>query len=219
MAYPVASGSVLQLTLRGILLDQVVMTIFHYQLDPTSPSLLDGAAALDNFFTQIAAGGDMLNDYGDAMPTEWVSDEIDLQWIWTPRYVKKTYANPFPNGNSGSSTTVCNLACAMEIRGETANKRSVGIKHLPGVGGGDATAGFLTPAYLATAAAIKAQCQASVVAAGRTYNPIIYGRERQAFTKCGKTYPFLPQLSTRITNASLNDTVRVMRRRTVGIGI
>lgn len=217
MAYAITSGSVVQMTLRGILFDQVVMTTFHYRLDLTGP-LANGGVALDDINTQLQGVGNMLDDYSAAMPPEWVSDDYDLQWIYPLRFVKRTYTNGFPNG-TGIGTTMTNASAALLVRGEAATKRSVATKHLPGVGGGSINAGMLSGAYLAGAGAIKAQVQANVVAAGRTYTPIIWGRPRAAFTKCGRDFPALDPLYTPITNAVLQDTARVQRRRTVGLGI
>lgn len=218
MADPIDVGWVLQCNFRGDLFGQMCITTFNYMVD----ALPGGGApsnvlALTQFDTAIEVAGNLVPDYMDCMPVNYNLLAVDLQWISPLRYRKVSFTNAAGPGN-GSVTTTPNLAAVITLVGERATRRSIANKHLPGLGGGDITDGFIDVAVRPMYLPILAQAQADVVAAGTTYKPIIYGRFIAPFMKCGVLQPGQAELKTPIVNGFLNATARVMRRRTVGVG-
>lgn len=217
MAYPINPNDVMMATLRGFLFGQEVMTTLHYRSAVGSPIVTNGSVALDDIFTQMDLPGGICEDFIASMPPQFGEFKLDLQWIYPLRYRKQTYT-PTTTIGTGDATTVTNLAASIEIHGQEASKRSRCVKHIPGVGGDSCDTGFLTAAYKANLVGYVAELQADITAGGHSYEPIIWGKPRSAYTQCGRDYPALPALRTDIYGASIGDTVRVQRGRTVGVG-
>lgn len=218
MAYPINSNDVFQVTIRGFMFGQLVMTTLHYRYAPGSPVITNGSTALDDIFGQLDLGGDVLDDLSTILPPQLGSIEVDLQWVYPLRYRRQTYL-PSNTAGLGTATTVGNVDAVMTLFGETATRRSIANKHLP-CSPDDCDQGLMTAAYKLAATAYVAQVQADLnPGAGlRFYEPIIWGRPQVAFTKCGVDHPALPALRTDVAGAFIQDTSRVMRRRTVGAG-
>lgn len=219
MAYPVSQNSVCQLTYKGTLFNQVVMNTFHYRLEQSGGIVADGAAFLDDFFEVL----NIPDGFNTLLMKTWsqaiVNVTVDMQWIDVDRFVKKEQV-VVGAGNAAWVTAVTNLAATIELRGDMADKRGRGIKHLPGIGGTAVNAGKLEPAVVAAVRNFGEIAIIPVVVAQRTMNPIIFGRARPGYTKPdGTVMPPLPKSYRPITAFSVPDTVRVMRRRTVGVGI
>lgn len=219
MADPIAVGWVLSATFRGELFNQLVMTTFNYEVTEVpgggAPSNI---LAITQFNTAFLAPGDMIDDYTNAMPVEYNLVAMDYQWIAPLRYRKVSKFDAAGPGNGGTTTTP-NLAACITLAGDRATRRTVSTKHLPGLGGADIDDGILNGGAIARYGVVATQAQAAVVAAGTTYKPIIYGRFIAPFTKCGKDYPGQPELTTLIEFGFPQVTARVMRRRTVGVGV
>jgi len=218
VAYPVNANDVCFVTIRGVLLDQVVMTTLAYRRPPGSTVVTNGSTYLDAIFANLDQPGDVLNDLTDILPGNLGEIVVDLQWIYPIRYRKQTYT-PTVNVGQQAASTVSNLAAVITVNGEQANKRTISNKHIP-IGQANTDAGKLDAAWVLDAAAFKAQILADLAPTpGTLMEPIIWGRPRPAFTKCGRDFPELPALRTDIIGSVIQDTVRVMRRRTLRIGV
>lgn len=217
MAYPINANDVFMATLRGFLFGQEVMTTLHYRYAPGSPVITNGSVALDDLFAVLDGPGDVLDDFISAMPPQFGEFRLDLQWIYPLRYRKQTYT-PSTVVGTGDATTVTNLAACITLAGQTADKRSLSNKHIPGVGGDTTDSGFLSAPYKAQLGGYATQIQADLVTGTKFFEPIIFGRPRAAFTKCGRDYPALPVSRVDVYTATVQDTARVQRRRTVGLG-
>lgn len=218
MAYPINANDVCLVTIRGVLLDQVVMTTLAYRHAPGSVVITNGAAFLDDMFANLDQAGDVLEDLVGALPGNMGEILVDLQWVYPIRYRKKTYT-PTINLGQGSDTTISNIAAVITVAGEQASRRTIANKHIP-ISQLDVEAGQLTAGYAAVLEAYKTQILADLLpVAGHPMEPIIWGPPKAAYTKCGKDYPALPALRTDIVTAVIQDTSRVMRRRTLRLGV
>jgi len=218
VAYPINANDVVQVTIRGTLIDQTVMTTLFYRRPPGSAIINNGSVHLDNMFTNLDQPGDVLNDLTDALPDNLFDIEVDLQVIYPQRYMKQTYT-PTVDVGQLASTKFTNTAAVITLRGEQANRRTVCCKHIP-VNEDSVTDGRLTVVYRGILDAYVAQIQADLEpVVGVFWEPIIWGKPRAAFTKCGRDYPALPALRTDVIKVITQPTARVMRRRTVGLGI
>jgi hypothetical protein len=218
VSYSIASNSVVQVTLKMTLFNQVVMNTFHYRYEQGLIPITDGAAALSDFNDALDIDTFYLN-YINSLPPQCLNIVADLQWIYPLRYVKRSF-NQGPVGGSPNATTVSNMAAALLMRGDTASRRSVGTKHIPGVGGATVAAGLLSAGKVAEVTDFADRAILVQMVGDRIFRPIVYGRARPAYTdRHGVLHPALPTLMTPITAYEVETTARVMRRRTVGLGI
>lgn len=220
MPDPIAVGWVLAATVRGAMNGQTTLTTWNYLVtEIAAGGVPSNILAITNFNTEWQQPGDMQDDYTNAMPANWVMDAMEFQWIAPSRYRKITFPNGNPGGGNPGDAHTSNLAVVITLNGEKATRRSISNKHLPGIAQDDYLDGILGNPTLASMTVLAAQTQADIVADNVTYKPIIYGRFIAPFVKCGVNKPGQPELKTLVTGATVRNTVRVMRRRTVGVGI
>jgi hypothetical protein len=217
--YAVSGNSVCQVTMRCTLFNQVVMNVFDYRLDLAGGTVAEGAAFLSDFNDALSAGGGFYETYIGCLPAQCVNIEADLQWIDLTRFVKRTFfVNPL--GSFSHVPTTANLSAVLQLRGNIADKRSIGTKHIPGLGGTAVAAGLVTAGLLGQIEEFRDQAVLDVAVGVRTMTPIIFGRARPSYVnKHGVTIPAIPKSYRVVTTGSLHNTARVMRRRTVGLGI
>lgn len=216
MAKLVGSQDVAMVSFLGDLHGQRVITTWHYMIDISTVGTQDGqalATAMKNFFI---GPGKLYSRYLAVMPAEWVAEFMDIQWIAATRYRKDSFTRT--DIGAGGTTSVSNLACAITLQGDQASRRTQAVKHIPGVGGADATAGILNGAYLALAEALRNEASADIVVTGTTLHPIIYGRAITADPTHVPPIAGQTEKKTLISSGFVNSKVRVQRRRTVGLG-
>lgn len=194
------------------------MNTFFYRLD-TGATITDGGLFLAQFNAALALPVALYEEYLQAIPAQCLNVEADLQWIDLDRFVKQTFTVGAA-GEAAVGTTVTNLAAALELRGDKASKRAVGTKHIPGVSGGSVVAGVLGAALIGALQNLGGASLLPVTVATRIMTPIIFGRARPEYTdKHGVLHPALPKSYQVVTGFAVQPTARVMRRRTVGLGI
>lgn len=219
MGYAVTANSVMQVTLRGTLFNQTVMNTFHYRVDSGGGVLADGAAALSQMNDALGIPDSFYDTYQRVLPPQVVNIIADLQWIDPDRFVKRTFP-VWPLGTGAFTATTPNLSAVLELRGDIADKRSIGTKHIPGLGGVAVAGGLVQAALLADLEEFGQQARLPQTVGGRTMTPIVFGRARAAYTdKFGVLHPAIGKSYRPITEFTVQTTARVMRRRTVGLGI
>lgn len=218
MAYAIASNSVVQLTVRSKLFNQTVINTFHWRWEVGTVPITDGASALDDLEGELEANA-WRDSYQAMLAPQCLNGVADLQWIHPTRYQKRSYVF-FPAGSNPLDTTVTNLAAALEFRADIATRRAQSTKHIPSVGGLTTVGGLLNNGFLGTMDDFRVVHMLPIALLAGTFRPIIYGRARPAYTDShGVVHPALPVSTLPITTSESKDTVRVMRRRTVGVGI
>jgi len=217
--YSVSGDSVCQVTFRGTLFGQTVMNTFHYRLDAAGGVLGTAGAFLDDFNGALDVAGGFYTKYVDCLPPQLSAISADLQWIDRDRFVKRTFSVAAA-GTFVHTPTTANLSACIELRANIADRRSIGTKHIPGLGGNAVAAGLLTGGLTAQLEAFVAECCLDVAAAGRTMRPIVFGRARLGYTdRHGVVHPPIPTSYREIVSGTVQTTARVLRRRTVGLGI
>jgi len=206
MAYPITPNSVVEFTVQGRANNQTCLSIFHYLYTGTS-TLGDGSLALDNLVSVLNASGNLVGKLIQCIASNCNIDQLRAQWIFPIRYVYNTYA---PYATFGAFSGTCNApnaAAALEKRSDRAGRSNRGTLHIWGVAQEAMSAGRLGGSYTVAMQALATPVQGSVtVSSGITYDPIIYNRRS-------------PALSPVIRGCVVHDTIRTMRRRTVGLGI
>lgn len=217
---PVAVGWVVAVTFRGTMNNQIVMTTFHYMITEIAAGPIpSNVVSITDINTALTAPGNMQDDYAQAMPSNWSQTAMEYQWIAPIRFRKIAFGNGFPVGGNINDAHTSNLAVVISLSGERSGRRFVANKHLPGIADGDFTGGIIGNPTLGDMTAVAAQSLANLVTPELTLVPIIYGRFIAPFVKCGVNKPGQAELKTPVAGAAVKDTVRVMRRRTVGVGI
>lgn len=219
MAYAISNGAVLQATIRGKLHGQTVMNVFHWRWDQGATPITDGQAFLNQIHAALDVAGGHWSLYAEIVPTTWTLGVVDYQWIVPTRFRKVSAIPGQANGLNTASTTA-NLAVVTEFNGDKAGKRFQCVKHYPGVGGTNIVNGLLNPNVVGAMQDFGLKYLDPVVSGDGLLMPIVYGRPRAGFTDSdGVVHPPLPELKTVLTGLDPKNTVRVVRRRTVGVGI
>lgn len=211
MAVPVAGEKIL-VTLVGELFGQTTMNTFWYEITDAGSSasnqniqnrLLDGLSVIAGLFDKATT----------CMPDNWEGKEVWAQTIYPTRFAKtiRTFAVP----GSDQAATTANVAAVIVRRGNLANRHNVGTVHIPissAISSVD-NGLIVIPSALNTALGLLSQVMLDQITAGTgvgdsEFSPVLVDT----------TFPGAGN-SVLITNTSVKRTVRVMRRRTVGLGI
>lgn len=202
----VTAGDVIQVNLNGTLDGQKILNTFFYGASVVSgiPSTHTFAAAVNS---TLGAAGALFSKFLQCCPAAYTLVSVDIQDVAPVRYVKDT----FTNGTGGTSTldaSTANLAATITRRGDLAKRTNIGSLHIPypnldpGVSGG-----FVSAAMTSNLNALAAQMVLNFVLAGGvgTIVPVLWKRP-------------LATSVVNITQAIPRETLRTMRRRTVGVG-
>lgn len=206
----VASNDIFLATLDGSANGQRIMLTATYRIVSITSPPFDEKSVSEDMAARLGAGGaDVLETaYLNCMPSNYTLNKISVQKIWPVRYRRYEEVS----GNAGNIANVAlssNVATVLSFHSEMAGRSQVANKHIGPLATavGWYTGGELTAGYKAVLGALRNAMLLNVTAAGwYTAAPTIY-------------HPgdVVPKWND-ITNGQVLDTVRVMRRRTVGLG-
>ena len=212
MAYaypPAAVGSIFQATFMMTSVGQRLMNTYHWRLE-TNPTNETIEAVCNGLNTTLSAAGGLIPTHNALRDESVILDNVTIQQIATLRYAPKVYVKTV----GGDITTAAagldtgNVCAVIERRGVNATRGDVGKVHIPiPLAAAVIQAGLIVGGYAALLTAHAGIIQADQnLASGSTLKPVVYHK--------GKT----PNYSY-IGAAFYQETVRVMRRRTVRVGI
>lgn len=205
MAEAAAVGQIYRTQLRGRLNGQRIISTLDYRLEVIpAPTVV---TAVYTFMNGLHVVPTALKDkYLQCTPTNYLLDEITYQCINPVRIVSQAFpVNQF--GLAGQADT-SNVSQSIEKRGEKAKRFAVGGMRPPvGTQPSNFAAGVLSNGQKIVLQALADELtnQLGDGATTLTLRPIVFNRS------------FIPNY-TYIIKCLAKDTVRVMRRRTVGIG-
>lgn len=204
MAYPIGLQSILQISMRGTCDGQEFISLFYYLL--WAGNVPDGAQTAEDAATAFMAGGAAGNAYLPCIGNDVVDIQCEAQWIAPSRYVKvREPGGPYA-GQAASATRSANIAAALTKRGDQASRHSIGTLHMPAVPDDFITNGLVSAGGQADYLNLALNLDDILVpGVGIELRPVIYNRAD--YTN-----------SVRITNATVQQTIRTARRRTVGRG-
>jgi len=171
----------------------------------------DGDDLAEYLHNEVFGGAGGIVDKMKGMNVDtWEVQGVKMQWIYPVRYTAT-----FTNDTAGSGTIVDiplpqNVASTMTKKAVIAGRSSIGSLHFAGLANESADNGFLTPARIVAMTSIGndliVPLDTGVIPNTTLLRPVIYHKA-------------LPDLSQPFTDFIVQPTVRVMRRRTVGLGV
>jgi hypothetical protein len=196
------------LTIKSTWHGQTILSTFPYKVTalPAGPINVTGSyGAVAVAFN--AVGAPNLNNYRASVPPQLTMDELWVQSVQPTRFVKFISAL----GTAGTfpqASNTANLAGVIERRGEQANRHNVGSLHVPLANlDPGASAGTISAAFLGAASALASSLQTPMSpAVGWTMTPCLFSKT-------------LTTAAPVIFSTKVQQTIRTMRRRTVGLGI
>jgi len=203
------AADIIQVTINGDLVGQQCLSVLHYAVTTVSGApqeQLDVFTALDTYWR---GAGKLFATYGACTPTDWSSQTRRYQAIQPVRRVAAVISTGITGGALGAAGTA-NVAGVVTKKGDLGLRKDIGSVHIPGPPPGDNAANGLWGApqrTLLAAFGVQLIASATVAVGGVNYtvSPVIYHRDQ----------PLNPTPITAFANQS---TVRVVRRRTVGVG-
>lgn len=206
MAYPIANGSILELTLKGKHEGQEVMNVLHYR-NTTPSTLTDGALAAITVMEQANEAGGLASLWKACLSAQVTELTMRAQWISPSRWAYITTTITGGSGTIAGNAMPVNTAISITRRGEAANRHNVGTLHIPGVPATAIVNGVLQPLFIDAYNEFAAATLQPLIALDPPFEmvPVLLNR-----TEVGASP--VPQSYIR------HDYTRVMRRRTVGVG-
>jgi hypothetical protein len=204
--------AVFLLTFYGTANSQRILNTFGYQLELTSGDEQPADDVSTAFFASLEYI-DLETDFLDVMADAYTLNEAWFQMIF-PTRIRKAILERNLTGEIAATTVQQNLAAVISRHGVTADRQNNGGVHLVLPNGATHSGlGLLTQAYkdLLAPLALAMLEPIPLAVGGSTYvaKPVLIHVE-----------PGSGIVSAReIVATNVQDTVRVMRRRTVGLGI
>jgi len=202
-------GDVVQMTIRGTLFNQRIMSTFHYGI-----SALTGAPDDSTVFSELnaamSAAGKIQKKYLAVCPSEYVPTDVWYQVIKPVRFALRKKAWLAGTTTSTFSAGTANVAQVVYRRGAMGRRDNVSTLHIPSPTHESwIFQGLLTEdAKLALGPLCVEMLQNySTTTGGALFYPVINNKG-----------PLVTDI-TPIVDAFYDDESRVMRRRTVGRGI
>jgi hypothetical protein len=213
MARNVGIGAILEVSYQGRHAAQKTLNVFHYGLTAlTTGTTIDGdlvvaEMAADNL--NSAAPGSFLETYMDAVSDDFELERIRFQWIYPQRFSFQEQTPAIPTGTYTSPSLPPNQSGVIGKRNIQTGRRNRGSIHMPAVPIGAVEDGYLTIAIQTVYALFGENARQAhsvgVGAASVTMTPLLYHVADPAQSQQWNEYVIMPE-------------VRIMRRRTVGVG-
>jgi len=200
-------GSIIQATIKYVCNSQVCLNVLHYEVQNVSShdSAQDEQLA---FLSRFNAVSDVIAKLKDCLSQEATIVEAWAQFIRPTRYAKSVLELD-AIGGVVSDCHAQNLAATIVKRTEFGGDWAHGSLHLGGVPNNGYSGGLLEPAYKDLVEVLAAQLLEDVASptGGGIYAPVLLHP------------PAAHGGSTLLSGSEVMDELRVMRRRTVGLGI
>jgi len=201
---------VVLITHYGEQFGQRIMNVFPLVVEgPTSPNPVpfDLAALLNEWQGGGAGANDRVTPWLTMFGNDYTLDFVRAQQIWPERSVLVDGADG-QVGTHASNADSANVAAVVTKRTLRSGRRFVSTTHIGGIPHTACVGGTITPTYkgIVDAWALTMLTPVVDLGAGLTYKWCIFHKS------------FTPKVDD-ITSRLVMDQVRVMRRRTVGLGI
>lgn len=209
---PVQGGAILEVQNVGSEFGQRVMNVWHYRWEGAASPVADGDAIVADLKAVIQPGavGGLLGALR-AMCTESMSwNYIRYQWIAPIRYAPVNNALGAGPGTQAGEAMPPNVCGVVTLKSIFAGPGSTGRKHFGGLTTADELQGLMTEQFFDSANLVMEIMKSEVPTGGVQINsklvPVVL--DKVDYT-----------ISIPWTEYEIQDTSRVLRRRTVRVGI
>lgn len=205
--YSITAGNILEFTFQGTYQSQTILTVLHYRYDgPTTFEYLDEFSLIYQHL--VAAAGSMHEKMRDASSEEVRWTNVRQQIIYP---VRRPYhdTGTVASGNRDLPDPMpVNVAGVINKQTDKLARGRTGSMHLCGMYLQDQEVSEWKAAYLALLQAVANKIPEEIAgsAAGAKWIPVTWSRSQ-------------PANDATIIDANAMSTVRVMRRRTVRVGV
>lgn len=211
MARPVGSNSLLEVALVSTYQGSTILNIIHYRLLTAAPAVLDGDLVVDAAIAVLQTPAESLAKvFRDAANAAMELLHFRYQWIFPDRYSPVQVDDNCGAGQNANDGLPSNVAGVITKRSIFAGPHGHGSFHMSGLSAGDTNGALLAGPYKVLLSVIAARLDDSIslsaLLSGASLVPVIHDRAS-------------PATSAQWGEASVQDTARVMRRRTLGVGI
>lgn len=204
MPYSITSGAVLAITAESRLLEQQMVTTFHYRM--FGSTITDGREAAIAAMVELNGGDKLWDKYAAACPTNVLGIKWYAQWITPTRYAFIESTRVAENGQVVGSATTANVCGVFVRRGEMADRKNNSVTHVPGLVPADIVAGKVGAAQLARMDELAGAAVVEIVlVGGQELLPCAFNR-------------LVPASSRHMIEYEVQDTIRTMHRRTLRLG-
>jgi len=209
MAYtfpPANPGDRFLVTFEGEANGQLILNTFWYRLSSEVTPVHKGEAC-DEIQSELSNAGGLIDDFIACMPGQYTLNNVWVQPIDPVRYVKSIY----PKGTIGGSGIVGetpNIAGVITRRGSAATKKALGSLHLL----------LPTAVTVMNDGLIEAAHKTKMNTLADEMEKNLTPANNNIYVPCLRNGP-LPSEYHDIGECFAQDTVRVMRRRTVRVGV
>lgn len=218
----IAINDVVEYRLSGLLFGQYVENVLHYICTTAGT----GSVSVSQDLTDLMAADDgngvtsVCNTWRLVLPLPLTINALQMQVVQPLRTIAKSLV--MANVVVGrTAATTANLSAVVQKGTDLAGRSQIGSVHIPGLATLDQDDGELTVAYITALANFKNNLILPIVAPGTnlTIKPVIYSPPIKAQPDHVPPIPARAYRTSLITRAQVLDGVRVMRRRTVRVGI
>jgi len=201
-------GDNVLMTINGTLFGQRIMNTFGYVVSEMTGAQ-DQLTAFQQLRTLQCTNGDMIDAYYACCPIEYSIDTLVYQVIRPTRFQRIVLDNLAGGDSSIYHAYTANLASVLMRRGSLGNRKNVSTLHIPA----PSESGWATNGILQSGAIGFVNGLGSFVR--QTYTIALGGTK---FSPSILNGPLSSDV-TPIVDYAAQSTMRVMRRRTVGLGI
>jgi len=204
-----ATGQVYQVTFVGTRCLQRIMNTFHYVVENVAVGGNTVEQVYDILVAHFEDAGSLIELFLNCCPTNYTLEEMWVQAVGpTQRYVKRVEAEG-ASGEFGFTAETANVSAVITRTTEKSGRSQVSALHIPiGADANWLTNGLLDATLLTPLLALAADIPTQIgTVPATTLDPVIYHG------------PVPAAVPDDIITATPRQTARVMRRRTVGVGI
>lgn len=204
-----AVGQVYMVTSFGRLNGQTIINTFHYRLTEVATVPLTVWEMYEALMEDLSAPDDLFDKLLDAVSTSFVQEKVRVQLLYPTRRMFRDF-----DGNGGGTRVGTalpqNVAASIGRKGDGIGRTGIGRVQIAGLIESDNNAGNLSAGAITVLQPLANQIGTSLAldGGGGLADPVIFSSPPQG----NPNYVVISQ--TQVQN-----TVRVMRRRTVGLGI
>jgi hypothetical protein len=203
-----AVTDIYQVHIKGTLFDQTIRTILHYKLKTVGVGI-DGNRwdFYQTIFDKVTAVGGVISRYRDTVSEDFSFDYIRIQRVGIVRQVFRQFAYLF-DGSLLSDSSPSNVAVPIVKRTGTIGRHGHGTLHLAGFPKANMVGNEWSLIPLATVTQLAEAIDDEINGAGGEYQLV----------PCLAPEPDSIAPPAEVTAVEVVNEVRIMRRRTKGIG-